>query len=80
VVEGVQRMKDSGPLAKWETQDGYLTYFLYAADQGYVLHKRDLNARISTTENPVKQFSLEAAIKSVESKIKPAEKQLARVY
>jgi len=73
-------MRNMGPVAKWQNEDGYLTYFLYEAEQGYNLRKRDLNARISGTEKQVKAFSLEEAIKSVEAKIKPTENELARVY
>jgi hypothetical protein len=73
-------MRNSGPLAKWQNEDGYLTYFLHYGEQGYNLYKRDLNARISSTRKPVKAFSVESAIKSVEAKIKPTENQLARVY
>jgi hypothetical protein len=80
MVEGVSGMRGMGPIATWQNEDGYLTYFLYQAEQGYNLYKRDLNARIAATEKPVKAFSLEDAIKSVEAKIKPAENQLARVY
>jgi hypothetical protein len=80
MVEGVSGMSDIGPVAKWQNEDGYLTYFLHYSDEGYNLYKRDLNARISTTRKQVKAFSIEDAIKSVEAKIKPTENELARVY
>ena len=71
----------SGPLAKWENDDGYLKYLLYFEDDEFVLQKQDLNARIAVTKNPLKAFNLESAIKSAEAKIKPAEKNLlVRVY
>jgi len=73
-------MSNEGPLAKWETEDGYLRYRLYCKDDGFVLVKQDLNARISTTASPVNGFSLDRAVKSAESRIKRSDKQLVRVY
>jgi len=73
-------MKDHGPLAKWETEDGYLKYLLYLEDKGFMLHKRDLAASVSHTADSVRGYTLADAIHSAEKKIKPAEKQLVRVY
>ena len=71
----------SGPLAKWENDDGYLKYLLYFEDGEFVLRKQDLNARIAVTKDSLKAFNLESAIKSAEAKIKPAEMNLlVRVY
>jgi hypothetical protein len=70
----------SGPLAKWENEDGYLKYLLYFEDDEFVLRKQDLNARIAVTKDSLKAFTLESAIRSAEAVIKPAEKQLVRVY
>ncbi len=71
----------SGPLAKWENDDGYLKYLLYFEDDEFVLRKYDLNARIKVTKDSLKASTLESAIKSTEAKIKPAKmKLLVRVY
>ena len=73
-------MRNEGPLAKWETQDGYIKYRLYSEDDRFVLVKQDLNASVSTTASPVKGFSLGSAVKSVESRIKRSKNQLVRTY
>jgi len=73
-------MTNQGPVALWETQDGYLKYRLHLNDEGFFLVKQDLNARVSTTAHPVKAFSFDSAVKYAESKIKRSKKQLARVY
>lgn len=73
-------MRNEGPLAKWETQDGYLKYRLYSENNGFVLVKQDLNARVSTTASPVSGFSLDSAVRSAESRIKRSKNQLVRTY
>ena len=73
-------MNTSGPLAKWENDNGYLKYLLYFEDDEFVLRKQDLNARIQVTKDSLKARTLESAIRSAEAVIKPADKQLVRVY
>ena len=74
-------MNTSGPLAKWENDNGYLKYLLYFEDDEFVLRKQDLNARIAVRKYSLMGITLESAIKSAEAKIKPAEmKKLVRVY
>lgn len=73
------KMVTSGPQAKWETKDGYLTYFLRFDQNKWVLTKQDHNARIRTTDKVLKAWSIAEAMEESEKIIKPKQNGLTEV-
>jgi hypothetical protein len=72
-------MVTSGPQAKWETKDGYLTYFLHFSENKWILMKQDHNAKIRTTNTILKAWSVAEAMEESEKIIKPKKNGLTEV-